>query len=181
MKEYLNPEAANSRRNVVVLTGLGGIGKTQLAVSFAKQHWMQYSSVFWLNAKSETALKQSLVAMAASIPGLGLRVYNTAAAVSASDEGEIIQQVRRWLSEPVNSRWLLIFDNYDNPIISQTNDPEAYDLKSYFPHKHQGSIIVTTRSSRWTLGQQIQLKALDIGQSLSILENTSYRTEVRTG
>lgn len=46
MKEYLNPHTASSKRNIVVLTGLGGIGKTQLAIFFAKQHWMQYRVVF---------------------------------------------------------------------------------------------------------------------------------------
>ena len=182
MKGYLNPSTASLRRNVVVLTGLGGVGKTQLAISFAKQHSMEYSAVFWLNAKSENTLKQGFVAMMASIPGLDLP-QQRATTAAAYGEGEIVEQVRQWLSKPGNSRWLLILDNYDNPLLSQTNaDPEAYDLKLYFPSKHQGSIIITTRSSRWTVGKQIKLKNFDdIKLSLSILAITSCRAEARTG
>jgi hypothetical protein len=181
MKEYLNPHTASLRRNVVVLTGLGGVGKTQLAISFAKQNWTEYSAVFWLNAKSETSLKQDLVAMMASISRLDPPQDRTTA-TAAAGEGEIIEQVRKWLSEPDNSRWLLILDNYDNPMLFQTNDPDAYDLKLYFPHRYQGSIIVTTRSSLWTLGKQIKLRNFDdIELSLSILANTSCRAEARTG
>jgi hypothetical protein len=181
MKEYLNPSTASLRRNVVVLTGLGGVGKTQLAISFAKQHWMEYSAVFWLNAKSENSLKQDFVAMMATVPGFELPRHRATTA-AAYGKGETVEQVRKWLSKPDNNRWLLILDNYDNPILPQTNDPEAYDLKLYFPQKHQGSIIITTRSSRWTLGKQIKLKNFDdIKQSLSILANTSCRAEARTG
>lgn len=181
MKDHLNPDTASLSRNVVVLTGLGGIGKTQLAISFAKQHWMEYSAVFWLNAKSDASLKQDFVAMMASVPGLELPRHR-ATTTAAVGESEIVEQVRKWLSKPDNSRWLLILDNYDNPILSQTNDPEAYDLKLYFPHRHQGSIIITTRSSRWTLGKQIKLKNFDdVELSLSILANTSCRAEARTG
>ncbi|KAL3426621.1 NB-ARC and TPR domain protein [Phlyctema vagabunda] len=37
-----------------VLHGLGGIGKTQLAVNFASQHQRRFSAVFWLNGGNET-------------------------------------------------------------------------------------------------------------------------------
>ena len=48
-----------SQREVVLLCGLGGIGKTQLAVAFLKRHRDIYSAVFWLNGKNEDTLKQS--------------------------------------------------------------------------------------------------------------------------
>jgi AAA+ ATPase superfamily predicted ATPase len=44
----------------VVLHGLGGIGKTQLCVAYAKRHKDNYSAIFWLNTKDEDSLKQSL-------------------------------------------------------------------------------------------------------------------------
>ena len=46
-------------RRIIVLHGLGGIGKTQLTVAYAKRHKDSYSAVFWLNIKDEDSLKQS--------------------------------------------------------------------------------------------------------------------------
>ena len=45
-------------RRTVVLHGLGGVGKTQLAIAFAKRHKDNYSAVFWLNIKDEDSLRQ---------------------------------------------------------------------------------------------------------------------------
>ena len=51
-----------SQRRVVLLNGLGGIGKYQLAVAFLKQHREIYPAIFWFNGKNEDTLKQSLKA-----------------------------------------------------------------------------------------------------------------------
>jgi adenylylsulfate kinase-like enzyme len=57
-------EGDGSRRKVVLLQGLGGIGKTQLAVSFLKTYTDSYSAIVWLDGKSEDALRQSYAATA---------------------------------------------------------------------------------------------------------------------
>lgn len=64
MHAVLCSEDSDDGRRTVVLHGLGGIGKTQLAVAYAKQHKADYSAVFWLNIKDEDAVKQSYVRMA---------------------------------------------------------------------------------------------------------------------
>jgi NB-ARC domain len=56
--------SSKGRRKVVAVSGLGGIGKTQLSVHFAKRCQGRYSSVFWLNAKDESSLKTGLVNLA---------------------------------------------------------------------------------------------------------------------
>ena len=56
-------EGDRSRR-AVVLHGLGGIGKTQLSIAYAKRHKDNYSVIFWLNIKDEDSLKQSFVKLA---------------------------------------------------------------------------------------------------------------------
>ncbi len=52
-----------SRRDVV-LHGLGGIGKTQLSVAYAKRHKDEYLGIFWLNTNDKDTLKQSFVKIA---------------------------------------------------------------------------------------------------------------------
>jgi ATP/maltotriose-dependent transcriptional regulator MalT len=54
-------------RHTVVLHGLGGVGKTQLAIAYAKQYKDNYSAVFWLNIKDKDSLKQGFAKVAKQI------------------------------------------------------------------------------------------------------------------
>ena len=54
-------------RQAVTLHGLGGIGKTQLAIAYTKAHRDDYSAVFWLNLKDEVSVKQSYSRLAQRI------------------------------------------------------------------------------------------------------------------
>ena len=60
MENVLLPGSDSVQRTILVLGGMGGIGKTQLATTYCKRHGGSYSSVFWLNATSEVTLKSSL-------------------------------------------------------------------------------------------------------------------------
>lgn len=52
-------QGKGSQRKVVLLHGLGGVGKTQMAIAFMEEHRDNYSAMFWLNSKNEDTLKQS--------------------------------------------------------------------------------------------------------------------------
>jgi hypothetical protein len=166
MNDILSPNSLTDRR-VVILGGLGGMGKTQLAITYAKRRRTCYESVFWLNASSKASLQQSLRSVAARIGIL------TATGCSPDDD-RIRTQISVWLSEPDNTRWLLIFDNYD--------EPEKYDIKQYFPDAWQGSIIITTRSPEKMNGTVIPIRKLDQNEeSIQILRRRSERTSVEHG
>ncbi|KAL6242969.1 hypothetical protein RBB50_010069 [Rhinocladiella similis] len=53
------PKAGHACRSAVVLHGLGGIGKTQLAIKYATQHKEKYTAIFWLNANNKDSLELS--------------------------------------------------------------------------------------------------------------------------
>ncbi|KAN0068018.1 HET domain containing protein [Elaphomyces granulatus] len=163
-------------RRTVVLHGLGGIGKTQLAIAYAKRYKGNYSAIFWLNIKDEDSLKQSFAKAAKQI----LRDHPSASRLSSVDIEEnldgVIDAVKEWLSLANNTRWLMIYDNYDNPKLPDNTDPVAVDIRKFLPESYQGSVIITTRSSQVKIGHAIRIRKLeDVRDSVKILSNASRR------
>ena len=163
-------------RHTVVLRGLGGIGKTQLTIAYASRHRDNYSAIFWLNIKDEDSLKQSFARVAKQI----LQEHPSARRLRSVDIkenlNEVIDAVKEWLSLPNNTRWLMIYDNYDNPKLAGNTDPAAVDIRKFLPESHQGSVIITTRSSQVKIGHAIRIRKLgDVHDSVKILLNASRR------
>jgi AAA ATPase domain len=173
---------SDGSRRIVVLHGLGGIGKTQLTVAYAKRYKDNYSAVFWLNIKDEDSLKQSFAKVAKHI----LREHPSAIQLSSVDIkeniDEVIDAIKAWLSLPNNTRWLMIYDNYDNPKLAGNTDPAAVDICKYLPESYQGSVIITTRSSEVRIGHHIRIRKLeDVRDSVKILSNASRREGLLDG
>ena len=174
LQDWLSPRSQPHRQRIISIVGIGGVGKTQLSLAHIRDCADKYSSVFWVNAKDETSLRQNMVDLSAMI------FHESAgpAAQSADSNSEKlkINKVRHWLSEPGNDQWLFIFDNYDDPRLPGMNSSTGYDVRSYFPHRAQGSILITTRSPQLPFAKQLPLKKLDsIEQSLAILATRSGR------
>jgi hypothetical protein len=168
MESILQPQADSpgSTRKVLILGGMGGIGKTQVAITYAKRHRHSYSSTFWLNASTEVTLNSSLRAMANRIiPPETVRKL---------DDDQVWIHVSNWLSEPDNSRWLLIFDNYD--------DSDEYKITQYHPSVAHGSIIITTRQPDRANGEKIKVQSMaKVEESLYVLATRSGRENVMSG
>lgn len=166
MENILLSNSKYSTRKVLILGGVGGIGKTQLAINYAKRHCTSYSSIFWLNATSESTLNSSLRNVANRIL--------PPETVSKLDGDQLRIQVSNWLSELDNPRWLLILDNYD--------DPDQYNLIKYYPSVAHGSIIITTRQPRRINGEQIKVESMtEANDSLAILATRSGRQALQSG
>jgi predicted ATPase len=166
MEEILQPDKESRQQRQVVLGGMGGIGKTQLAIAYAKLHNDAYTSIFWLNATSEITVKTSLK----SIVQCFLEVHE----YERLNDEQMLLRVRRWLSDLANRRWLLIFDNYD--------DPELFDIRQYYSHTAQGSIIITTRLPELVDGTRVYVQPLErVDDSLQILATKSQRQNIKIG
>ncbi|KAH8588539.1 hypothetical protein B0O99DRAFT_582895 [Bisporella sp. PMI_857] len=176
LREIHKALSGDGSRHTVILHGLGGIGKTQLAIAYAKRHKGNYSAIFWLNIKDEDSLKQSFVTAAKQI----LREHPSASRLTSvdmkGDLTEVIDGVKAWLSLSNNTRWLVIYDNYDNPKSARNADPTVVDIRHFLPESHQGSVIITTRSSEVKIGRCLPITKLqNVQDSLKILSNTSGR------
>jgi hypothetical protein len=153
------------------------MGKTQLSIHFARRFADTYSSGFWLNAKDESTLKAGLAALAAQVTEDRV----SPAVTDSHKEERMVQQARQWLSRPGNDRWLVVYDNYDDPRIPGIDSSTGYDIRNFFPQRVHGSILITTRSPRLTFAKQLRLGKLDdMSQSLTILATRSGR-EVKEG
>ncbi|KAF7713078.1 Uncharacterized protein PECH_001999 [Penicillium ucsense] len=163
--QYLQPTNSQSRKTAII-HGLGGIGKTQLAIRFARDHKHDFTAIFWLSGKDRGTLLQSLSSILPRLPGQ-----------SQNNEGindeEVEQRARHvlgWLALEGNSRWLIIFDNIDqySPVNSTAGD--AYDIGEFFPTADHGSILLTSRLQRLTeLGKSFQLNRLDSKDAIQLL------------
>ena len=158
--------------------------------------------MFWLNARDETTLRQGFARVAERILDEHPLVVDIDNAVRSSDLDQAVRAVRRWLDQPGNHGWLLIFDNYDNPALRGNGDgrllerlggglegdgdvnavPQGYDIRPFFPGVYHGAVIITTRSSNIMIGRRIALgKLKDANDSLAILAYTSKRQNVHGG
>lgn len=163
-------------RRCAVLHGLGGIGKTQLAIAYAKRHKDDYSAIFWINMQDRTSAQQSLAVFARRV----LRYQPSAPHLSQIDFNSglevIAAAVLAWLGMPDNTRWLAICDNYDNPRVPSNSDSAAVDIRHFLPEAYQGSVIVTTRSSQVNMGSRMPVQKLtQVQESVEILSNVSTR------
>ena len=182
LREIHKALSGDGSRHTVILHGLGGIGKTQLAIAYAKQHKDNYSAIFWLNIKDKDSLRQSFVTAAKQI----LREYPSASRLTSvdmkGDLTEVIDAVKAWLSLPNNTRWLMIYDNYDNPKSARNADPTVVDIRHFLPESYQGSVIITTRSSEVKIGRCLPITKLkNVQDSLKILSNVSGREALENG
>ena len=177
LQDWLSPQSSTPPQKIVAIIGMGGLGKTQLSIAFARQYGCDYSSVFWVNAKDETTLRQSFVSLADII----FDKVKDSSMTDAADEGRVLHQVRQWFSQEDNSQWLLLFDNYDDPKLPGVNSPTGYDIRQYFPFRTQGSILITSRSHRLKFARELGLHKLDDEeQNLEILTNRSGR-DIKSG
>jgi hypothetical protein len=166
MEKALIPRGKLRKQQRLVISGIGGIGKTQLAIAYAERHADLYKSIFWLNAASEAVLQASF----RSLAGLILNIKEP----GLLEAEEILTRVHQWLSAMGNTQWLLIFDNHD--------DPSLFDIENYYPPTSHGTILVTTRRPDLVAGTIIRIQPIrKIEDSLAILQARSQRENVQSG
>lgn len=169
-------------RSAVVLHGLGGIGKTQLAIEYTRRHKEKYTAIFWLNANDEESLKSSFRDIAQRVLEDQKDQPSTSSLANVDLNGnldQVLEAVKIWLSRPRNTRWLMIYDNYDNPRRAGNLDPSAVDIRRFLPRADHGSIIITTRSAQVSQGYPIHVQKMrNTQEGLEILSNMSRRGDI---
>jgi tetratricopeptide (TPR) repeat protein len=148
-EELLSQLAASLRAGQTVgisqpqaVSGLGGVGKTQISLEYAYRYYQDYEAVLWTRADTKEALISGFVAFAAllHLPQQEER-----------DQLKIVQAVKDWLTS--NTGWLLLLDNADDLALVQ----------DFLPPAGRGHTLLTTRAaSMGRLAQRIEVDALDV-------------------
>ncbi|HEY7416377.1 MAG TPA: tetratricopeptide repeat protein, partial [Ktedonobacteraceae bacterium] len=120
----LRSEQVIALTHASALHGLGGVGKTQIALEYAYRYALEYSAVFWIGAETEEQIILSLLHIAEV---LRLPERDT------KDQQHMVAAVQRWLA--THGQWLLIWDNVE----------ELTLLDRFLPSSRSGAILITTR------------------------------------
>jgi len=146
------------------IKGLGGIGKTQIAVEYAyrSRDLGYYTHTLWVNAASEETIIASFVTIAELLPAF--------AAKNETDQRKLVEAVKRWL-ELCEQRWLLIFDNVDNP-------DELPVIQAYLPQRGSGSVLLTTRAHAvGSLAASIEVEKMGLMEGAQLLLRRAQRED----
>jgi tetratricopeptide (TPR) repeat protein len=149
------------------IVGLGGTGKTQVALQFAytvketRPEW----SIFWVPALSIESFEQACVEIAQvlCIPQV------------ADEEEDVKVVVKQWLSSIRAGRWLLVVDNADNPDIL-FGAGQSKGIIEYLPESEGGLVVYTTRTLEvavsLTRSDVLELGAMDRGDATDFLSRS---------
>ncbi|WP_344444300.1 NB-ARC domain-containing protein, partial [Kitasatospora nipponensis] len=124
IRDTLTRENGTAITQASAVHGLGGIGKTTLALAYAHRHRMDYSLVWWITADSPTVIEQSLA-------DLALKLFPAWAGKASM--AERAAWAATWLQW--HPDWLLVFDNVETPA----------DLTSYLGALNSGHHLITSR------------------------------------
>ena len=171
IKQALLPTATDIKRRVIVLSGMGGIGKTQLATAFCRDYKDAFSAILWLKGNTKDDIRRSLVSYAAQIPKDQIEQREIPTNKDAEDQ--IANDVMGWLAKEGNYDWLLVFDNVDLDEKSpREREQGAYNVMSYVPGNH-GAVLITTRREDTDHygGREVKLEPVGMEMSRRIFDN----------
>ncbi|KAL7958560.1 TPR-like protein [Trichoderma compactum] len=125
----------------VALVGLGGVGKSQLAIEFAHRFAEEHKNiwVFWIHAATKARVQEGfrLIAEAVKLPE------------RKQSKADIPLLVRDWLSIEHNGNWIIILDSADDSEVLYSADESGHgerSLAACIPKTRNGSVVLTTRN-----------------------------------
>ncbi|OIJ66255.1 FxSxx-COOH system tetratricopeptide repeat protein [Streptomyces mangrovisoli] len=150
-------EANGTEVRPQALFGLGGVGKTQVALEYVHRFQADYDLVWWTSAEHSDSVVASLAELAVQI-----------GATDGDEEDMVLagqEAVRRLSRGEPTGHWLLVFDNADDPA----------DLLPFLPVRGGGHVLVTSRNQAWA--QQKTAQRVEVFQREESVEHLTRRAK----
>ncbi|PWW80875.1 TPR-like protein [Tuber magnatum] len=145
---FTGREACQSgAHNRVALHGLGGCGKTQIALEYVYQCSSEgHCGVFWVQGSGILKFAEGFKAIAQHV-----RIPRVS---GEKDEEGLLRRARMWLEGPHSGDWILVIDNADNDadFIGNTGP-----ISKFVPQGRKGTVIFTTRSRQVAVRQSCKI------------------------
>ncbi|KAL7275040.1 hypothetical protein RUND412_002034 [Rhizina undulata] len=189
-----NTSENHSGRKVAILHGMGGLGKSEIALEYAHRD-RGYTSIFWIDAENDSRLNKSAVEVMeqlvahyatkwSSSPDYFEIAHTLGIPGKINDSGRMIQSatetglevVYNWLGRNENRDWLLVIDNKDKA--------ENDDFHKLLPLGNWGSVIITSRLSnlhQFGHGQCIEIDGIGEDGGLQLLLKISGLSQENLG
>lgn len=133
----------------LAVSGLGGIGKTQIALEYAHCYRHEYHFVFWIHAATRESLFAGFIVLAQVLQ---------LPAKDERDQNRVIQAVKQWFS--THQDWLLILDNADDVAM----------VRDYIPETNSGHLLLTSRAQALgSLAQRIEVEDMGLAEGTLFL------------
>ncbi|MBL7497792.1 FxSxx-COOH system tetratricopeptide repeat protein [Frankia nepalensis] len=132
------------------LHGMGGVGKSHLAIEYVHRYGREFDLVWWMPAEHAAQVAASMVELAGRL--------NLPVSTEANTAVPAVLDALR-LGQPYG-KWLLVFDNAD--------EPRA--VRQYFPQSDSGRILVTSRNPNWSaVARPLEVDVFMRGESVDLL------------
>jgi tetratricopeptide (TPR) repeat protein len=139
---------SGDRTAVQALQGMGGVGKTQLAIEYAHRFGDEYDLVWWVNAENAGLIGEQFAALGCDL--------------LCADQGAPLEVVRRAVLSALRElgSWLLVFDNA----------ARVEDIAKWLPGG-DGHVLITSRAQGWDdIAVTVEIGVLERSESVGMLQ-----------
>lgn len=147
-RQYFNSPKPGQK--AVVVWGLSGYGKTQLAIHYITTEQESYQSILWIDSSSTAMIDESFERISSQIRP------------DSRHERPAVDRVVEWLEQDTNRSWIMVFDGI--PSFDDMSGCDGLDIRKYLPSCDHGHLLLITTASdlQSRLGfPEIQLQGVD--------------------
>lgn len=149
---HTNFNCGESRQIIQILSGFGGVGKTQVALEYAYIHMNYYQLIWWIDAETKQGINESF--------------YKLSAVLGNQEENKFISEEERgsYVIDCLSilGNYLLIFDNANSYM----------EIEKYIPKCNSGAVLITSRDNNWKMfGHVISIDIFMPDEAITFLKN----------